>query len=240
MVTTLLLSLIVQVSNGQGTLSIKQDVVAAQPVVGSKVLLTEFQITSGSSAAAITAAVIELETIVAKMKNKSGAEKKALENQMRSVVSAILDLQHLGQRAMVTHWENLGKTAKLKKMRDNYMKLFRQLIEENYMEQARKYIGGNYQIIFTSQDEKGTKPMVKGRIKKTDVDVLVEFDVVKQGSAWKVQDIRLDTTSLEATYRSSFNRLIKRKGGLDAGFPELLKSMEKRLAELRSGSSKSL
>jgi ABC-type transporter MlaC component len=159
---------------------------------------------------------------------------------MRGVVSGVLDLQTLGQGAMVTHWNALGKTPKLKKMRDKYMSLFQQLIEENYMEQARKYIGGKYQITFTSEDTQSKKPMVKAKIKKTDVDVLVEFDVLKQKDVWKVQDIRLDTTSLEATYRSSFNRLIKKKGGLDSGFPELLKSMEKRLAELRSGKAESL
>jgi phospholipid transport system substrate-binding protein len=240
MVMSLILSLVVQAAPDSSSMVFKPGDSKASSVPGSRILWTEYVVTEGSPTDSIVKSVIKLEGVVEQLKGKKGTAKKALEDQMRGVVSAVLDLQTLGQGAMVTHWNALGKTPKLKKMRDKYMSLFRQLIEENYMEQARKYIGGKYQITFTSEDTQSKKPMVKAKIKKTDVDVLVEFDVLKQEGGWKVQDIRLDTTSLEATYRSSFNRLIKKKGGLDSGFPELLKSMEKRLAELRSGKAESL
>jgi len=240
MIISLLLSLAVQSTQSSGNVLTKPSVAPATAVVGSGILFTEYSIGEGSPTSAIVKSVVKLEGIVNQLKGKKGAEKKSLENQMRLAVSSVLDLNHLGQRAMVTHWDSLGKTKKFKKMRENYMSLFRQLIEENYMEQARKYIGGNYRITFTSEDAASAKSLVKARIKKTDVDVLVEFDLVRDGKDWRVQDIRLDTTSLEATYRSSFNRLIKKKGGLEAGFPELLKSMEKRLAELRAGDGGSL
>ena len=109
------------------------------------------------------------------------------------------------------------------------------------MEQARKYIGGNYILVVTDEVKKDSEmKIVNGRIKKTDVDLLIEFDLVAPKSGYKIADIKLDETSLEATYRSSFNRIIKKKGGLDLGFPELLATMNKRLAELKNGKATQL
>ena len=67
--------------------------------------------------------------------------------------------------------------------------------------------------------------------------MLVEFRLRKIGEQFRIVDIKLDETSLESTYRSSFNRIIRKEGSLENGFPELIRVMEKRLKELRAGSA---
>lgn len=211
------------------------------PVEGSKVLRTVKPVVPGSATEFLISSVKDLEKIVDGMDALKGAALKEREAKLRKVVSHLLDVTRLGQRAMITHWEKLGATAKGKKQREKYMGLFRQLVEENYMEQARKYIGGNYTIILT-EESSGVEgaTLVNGRIKKPDVDVIVEFLTYRNDSRWHVGDVKLDSTSLEGTYRSSFNRIIKKKGGLDSGFPELLATMQKRLAELKKGKAAQL
>lgn len=205
-------------------------------VPGSKVVRLVKPAEKASGTLFVVDSVIELERIVDGLRKSEGAAKKEREKELRRVLSAKLDLGRLGQRAMITHWETLGKTSKGRAQRDRYMKLFRDLLEENYIEQARKYIGGDYEMTLTGEQKEGdSMTIVNGRIKKPDVDVLVEFDVFKDRGVWRIADIKLDATSLEATYRSSFNRIIKKKGNLDLGFQELLSTMDKRLAELRKG-----
>lgn len=205
-------------------------------VPGSDILKTIYKIDTGTASDFVVAAVRDLEKVVKEIKKLKGAEERKKEDSLRKMVSALLDLNHLGQRAMATHWDELGKTGKGRSYREQYMNLFRSLVEENYMEQARKYIGGNYVLTLTEESQAGDgSATVKGRIKKPDLDVIVEFELLKVKDAWRIVDIKLDATSLEGTYRSSFNRIIKKKGGLDTGFPELLSTMRKRLAELKQG-----
>jgi ABC-type transporter MlaC component len=223
--------------NTQGLGSSGED--KSKPIEGSQMLWTSIEILPNSGVDFVVRSIKDLEKVVEVINSAKGAESKAAENKLRQMVSGILDLDHLGQRAMITHWQALEKTASGRKQREEYMKLFKSLIEENYMEQARKYIGSNYKLTLTGNDPapKSGITLVTGRIKKTDVDVIVEFDVKKVGEVLKIADLRLDATSLESTYRSSFNRIIRRNGGLEKGFPELLTSMRKRLTDLQKGSA---
>lgn len=209
-------------------------------VEGSKILSTTYKIQSGSASAFLVDGVSRLEKVVEGIDQLKGEAAKKRDLEIKSLVSGILDLDVLGQKALITHWEALGKTKKGRDERDRYMKLFRQLVEENYLEKARAYINGKYQIPLTSEvaGPKGT--IVTAKISKTDVDLLVEFRLVKQEAGWRVVDIKLDETSLEETYRGSFNRVIKKKGDLKVGMPELLSVMDKRLTELRKGRATTL
>ncbi len=236
-----LFSLVVGISTTTGGINTPSISTTVKPVAGSKRLESTFDIVAGSASDFIVHSIKDLERIVEGMDQTKGKAKKERESRLRALVSNMLDLNRLGQRALVTHWETLGKSKSGINQRDQYVGLFRDLVEENYMEQARKYIGGNYVLTLTSEEKsEGAGTLVYGRIKKPDVDVIVEFNMIQNGNQWKVTDIKLDATSLEATYRSSFNRIIRKKGGLEAGFPELIKTMKKRLAELKSGKSTSL
>jgi len=215
--------------------------IQGQPVSGSAVLRTVMQINAGTSADFVVNTIRSAEKIVDGMEALKGKPLKDREAQLRKLITSSLDIPRLGERAMSAYWNKLGKTAKGKKQREKYMSLFRQLLEENYMEQARKYIGGKYTIVIhTEVPSKEGLVTLNGRIKKKDVDVIVEWDLVKEAALWKIVDVRLDSTSLEATYRSSFNRIIKKRGGLEVGFPELLQTMQKRLAELKNGKATKL
>lgn len=153
------------------------------------------------------------------------------------VVSDSLDLDFLGQRALIRYWKPLGEMQNGAQKQNDYLKLFNQLVEENYMDQAKNYLKGDYTIPLLEEEAKNNFHFVRGKILKSDVDLLVEFRLRKTGEQFRIVDIKLDETSLESTYRSSFNRIIRKEGGLEKGFPELIRVMEKRLKELRAGSA---
>ncbi|MDB5038047.1 MAG: hypothetical protein JWQ35_1575 [Bacteriovoracaceae bacterium] len=212
----------------------------AAPVKNSKMLFTVSPVVSGSFTSFLIQNIVALEKVMEGVNENNEAEIRKRDPQLRKIVSSILDLEALGRAALITHWDALGKTPAGKKQRDRYMKLFHELVEENYMEKIRVYIGGNYKITFMgeSQTKKGT--VAEAKIKKKDADLMVDFLAVKRDGAWHMIDTKLDDTSLEETYRGSFNRIIKKHGGLKNGFPELLKVMEKRLAELKKGKATKL
>ncbi len=207
---------------------------------GSQIVYVSEPPKSGSASDFVIAHIIKLEKALQSGKELSDMELKKKDPLIKEIVSSVLDLQALGLKALSTHWDELGKTASGKKQRSRYESVFKNLVEENYLQKIRHYIRGQHQIHFTGELSGPTGVRVMARIQKKDVDVFVEFDVEKRGSSWKVVDTKLDETSLQETYRSSFNRIIRKNGGLAKGFPELLKAMDKRLAELRGGKATQL
>lgn len=220
-------------NTGPSSLStVPSDQTKAKPVPGSNILSLGYEMKEGSATDFLITQIKKLEKTV--NSNSRDQDKK-----IRTLVSSVLDLDRLGRRALIAHWSELGKSAEGKQKRARYLELFKDLVEENYLEKARQYVSGKYQIPLTEEVnfEDSDISIVKGKILKTDVDLLVEFKIQKQASGYKVIDVRLDETSLESTYRGSFNRIIRKKGGLNEGFPELLRVMNKRLAELKKGSA---
>jgi len=212
--------------------------ISQKPVEGSSILMSSYEISADSPSAFLVGKIIELEKAVADYETLPSGEKKKKDDEIRKIVSSALDLDRLGRRALITYWDKLGKSKAGLKKRKTYIKLFKELVEENYIQKTRTYMSGKYQIPLV-REEPGPRGshLILGRIKKSDVDLIVEFKLLKTESDYRVADVRLDETSLESTYRGSFNRIIRKKGGLEAGFPELLRVMRKRLDELKQGSA---
>ncbi len=210
-------------------------------VPGSQVLSTSKPIAKDSATGLLAERIVKLEKEINNMPSAKGATAKKMDANVRTMVSEILDLNSLAKGALATYWNDFGKKkSPTLKDRARYMKLFKELVEENYLEKARIYVGGKYQIVLTEENKGQAGISVLGHIKKTDVDMDLEFQMAKNDEAWRVRDIQLDSTSLESTYRGSFNSIIKKKGGFKAGFPEIMRAMEKRLKELKKGRATSI
>ena len=209
-------------------------------VEGSKILSSVYSIKPMTPSSRFVDAVIALENAAQGIDKAHGQVATDKDKEVQNIISGVMDLEVLGQRAMVRYWDDLAKTKKGIKMRSQYIKLFKELVEANYLDKIRVYVSGKYQIPLMT--ELGTKKgaVVEARIKKSDVDLVVEFHFLKKKDEWRIFDVKLDETSLESTYRSSFNRIIRKKGGLDAGFPELLDVMKQRLTELQKGTATKL
>ena len=216
------------------------DAPKSHQIQGSQILSTTYKIEPGSASEFLVENTIALEKLVSGIDKAKGDEAKKKEMVIKNLVSGILDLDVLGHRALITYWDEVSKTTNGKKLLSQYMTTFKKLVEENYLEKARQYVNGKYQIPLTGEEKTSKGYKVTAKIKKTDVDLLVEFYIVKNDKGWKVVDIKLDDTSLEETYRGSFNRIIKKKGGIKTGLPELIAVMDKRLQELKKGKATSI
>lgn len=206
------------------------------PVEGSHILSTAFKVESNSAAEFLIQKFTKLEKAVAGYDQLPESKIPAKNEEIRQIVSSTLDLGYLAQRAMITYWKQMDSDKSLSKLKPKYLKLFQQLVEENYLEKAREYVNSKYQIPLVKVEDESPFFHILGKIKKPDVDLLVDFKILQaKDGTYHVVDVKLDETSLESTYRSSFNRIIRKKDGLKEGFPELLRVMEKRLEELKKG-----
>ena len=209
--------------------------IKAFPIKGSKILQSTYKVKAKSPSKRLVRAILNLEKAADGLDKLKGPEAEKKDRKIQKIVSGVMDLKTLGQRALIRYWDELGASKTGRKQRSQYQSLFVSLIEANYLDKIRDYMSGKYEIPLILETIVKTKAIVEARIKKTDVDVIVEFHFHKNSKDWRIVDVKLDETSLEATYRSSFNRIIRKKGGLKTGFPELLNVMKERLAELEKG-----
>jgi len=209
---------------------------AYEPVPGSKVLLQKAGLMKEPAVSFLVGRVLDLEKALASYETLAPEVRAQRDLEVQRVMSNTMNLERLGQRALIAYWEDLGSQSGGAKKQADYLALFRKLVEENYLERLREYMNGRYRIPLTGfrTGPQGVL-IVDAKIERPDVDLLVEFRLMGEGEEMRIVDIRLDETSLEATYRGSFNRVIRRKGGLAEGFPELMRVMQIRLDELQSG-----
>lgn len=214
-----------------------------QPIEGSQIFKRSFEFKDQSATAFVVDRLVSLEKQIRKEGAVTEEALQKQDKQIREAVSAVLDLESIGRYALSMHWDAVAAQEGGKALLENYMKVFKNLVEENYLERAREYLSGNHEIRFSREfeteerDEKFT--VVEGSIKQPDIDLILQFYVQKEGDNYQVHDIRLDETSLRGTYRGSFNRTVGKRlraaqdkeQGRKEGVSELVDLMNSRLAE---------
>lgn len=225
-------------STGNSLSSGSKTVVKAKPIAGSSILSSTFEVKPGTGAAFLVEKLLLLEQMVGKdFDSLKGKELAAKNEEIRKLVGQVLDLDRLAKRALIAYWDKLGEMKNADEKKKEYLSLFKRLVEENYLEKAKGYVGGKYKIPLVSETKKAPYELVEGKIEQSDVDLLIQFKILKENEKYKVVDVKLDETSLESTYRGSFNRIIRKQDGMTKGFDELIRVMKKRLEELVKGNA---
>ncbi|TVQ78513.1 MAG: hypothetical protein EA369_06700 [Bradymonadales bacterium] len=246
LVAILISALVLQASGGR-TLESSREETQAVAIEGSQIFRKAFEFEKTSATGFVLERLLELERVIRQENNSSGPLVAKQDEEIRRLVSQVLDLESIGNFALGRHYQPLQETELGKKRYAEYISVFRRLVEENYLESARRYLGGNHEISFRSETKTVVREesfeIVEASIRQPDVDLVLQFFVVQEEGKRKIVDIRLDATSLRETYRGSFNRIINprvreaknQEEGRMAGLSELIEAMSNRLAELQSG-----
>jgi len=150
----------------------------------------------------------------------------------RDILNGTFDLRELSQLALDKHWTGLSAAE-----RSNFVSLMTTLLEtkaifskEHTKTQGKayivKYLGDSY-----SDNKTKAKTMTKVSVPSEDVKVDIEYKLKKDSSGWKVFDVIVDDASLVENYRYQFDTIITKHG-----YAELVRRMQKKLAEIKTSS----
>jgi phospholipid transport system substrate-binding protein len=148
-------------------------------------------------------------------------EEKDLAAKVTASVRGFLDVDALGKRALVDHWDGLTE-----KQRTQFLDLLRGLIEDNYVKGLRANV--EYKVKYKSEAKQtdGTR-LVKTEIKTTrhghPYTIKVDYVLEQNGKSWKAFDVITDKVSLVENYRTQFNKIIAKDG-----FDGLIAKMQKK------------
>jgi phospholipid transport system substrate-binding protein len=154
------------------------------------------------------------------------AKKKTakVDQKLKREVNQFLDFRELARRSLGKHWKKRSADE-----RKEFVAILRQLIEHNYLKQARKNTGQN--VDYRSEKIRGKKAKVvtaiKVKKKRRMQEVLVVYKLRKRDGRWVVYDVVTDDVSIVRNYRSQFNRIIKKKS-----YEHLVKKMRKKLKKI--------
>lgn len=174
----------------------------------------------------VTAVKQANETIAGLLKQKPAAgskEEKALAAKVTTSVRGFLDIEQLGKRAMVDNWSKLSKTQQ-----EEFSKLLRELIEDNYVRGLRANLSYDVEYIGESTDKDGNivvQTKIKTQRKGRPYTIAVDYVLVKEGDKLRAFDVKTDGVGLVENYRTMFNKIMAKDG-----FDGLIAKMKKKQA----------
>ncbi len=154
------------------------------------------------------------------------AKKKSpkVDEQLKREVNQFLDFEELARRALGKHWKKRSAAE-----RQEFVSILRQLIEHNYLKQARKSSG--QKVDYRGEKIRGEKAKVTTAItikkKRRMQEVLVVYKLRRRQGRWVVYDVITDDVSIVRNYRSQFYRIIRKKS-----YEHLVKKMRKKLQKI--------
>ena len=142
---------------------------------------------------------------------------------VRKVADDIFDFGETAKRSLGRHW-----ASRTQEERDEFVKLFGDLLERSYISKIELY--GGEKIQYMSDKIDGEQATVQSKLlTKSGSDVPIEYRMLKKGERWLVYDVVIEGVSLVSNYRTQFNKIIQ-----TSSFAELVKKMKTRQDEISS------
>ena len=140
---------------------------------------------------------------------------------VRKVADDIFDFGETAKRALGRHW-----ASRTQEERDEFVKLFGDLLERSYISKIEVY--GGEKIQYLSDKIDGEQATVQSKLlTKSGGEVPIEYRMLKKGERWLVYDVVIEGVSLVSNYRTQFNKIIQ-----TSSFAELVKKMKTRQEEI--------
>ena len=145
---------------------------------------------------------------------------------VRKVADEIFDFAETAKRSLGRHW-----AARTPEEREEFVKLFGDLLERSYISKIELYGGEKIQFVGDKID--GDTAMVQSKLlTKGGGEVPIEYRMLRKGERWLVYDVVIEGVSLVSNYRTQFNKIIQ-----TPSFQDLVKKMKTRQEELGASAS---
>lgn len=161
----------------------------------------------------VTAVKQANDTIANLLKQKPAAgskEEKELAAKVTTSVRGFLDIDQLGKRAMDDQWGKLTKAQQ-----DEFSKLLRALIEDNYIRGLRANLSYQVEYLGESTDKDGNivvETTIKTQRKGRPYTIAVDYVLVKDGDKLRAFNVKTDKVGLVENYRLMFKKIIGKDG----------------------------
>ena len=148
------------------------------------------------------------------------AERRA---KMRQAVFQRFGFDEMAKRALAQHWQK-----RTPEERKEFVALFSDLLERSYIGKIENYGGGKQNVLYTKEsiDKDGYAAVHSEIVNPRDLNVEVEYRLLKRDGNWEVYDVIIEGVSLVNNYRTQFNKIIT-----ENSYEHLVKQMRLKLEQ---------
>jgi phospholipid transport system substrate-binding protein len=145
-----------------------------------------------------------IDRIVKILGDKSLAEDVKVK-QLEKAANETFDYAYLSRMTLGRNWLKLDDSQ-----RSEFVDLYRQLLEKNYMGQLLKYT--DEKVVFDRQSMlSDTKAEVDSNVVSSDKTIPITYRLIQRDGDWKVYDLVIEGVSLVSNYRTQFNDILSRQ-----------------------------
>jgi phospholipid transport system substrate-binding protein len=155
--------------------------------------------------------------------NLSSPDKKL---ERREKISALIkdrfDFEEMSKRSLARHWKERTPAEK-----SEFVSIFSDLLISSYLSKIETYT--DEKVTFNKEviKGKGKYGVVSTTILARDVDIPIDYKVIRKKDKWWVYDVVVEGVSFISTYRSQYNKIIVKQS-----YAKLVERMKKKLDEV--------
>lgn len=158
-------------------------------------------------------------------------EERRWQAEAKVLIDDILDWDELTKRALGSNWRKRTEAEQR-----TFSRLLRRLIESSYKSRLRYAVREDLdkpqdvEIEWLEEDVGRSKADLLAKVTAVEESVLLGFKLRWDKNRWRVYDVSIDDLSTVRTYRSNFNKIIKREG-----WKSLIGRLERKIEDIEAG-----
>ena len=158
---------------------------------------------------------------------KSDAKKSERIERLRQVIFPKFDFAEMAKRSLGSNWQR-----RTPEEQQEFVKLFRELIENSYVENIDSYNGEKVNIVGEKQEKDFAQVNTK-IVNNKGEEFAVDYRLLQSSGDWKIYDVVIENISIVNNYRSQFNRVIAK-----SSFEDLLQKLRDKQFAAPAGKQK--
>lgn len=135
---------------------------------------------------------------------KGPEKEEARRKRLKEAIYPRFDFSEMAQRSLGVHWRK-----RTPQEREEFVSLFGDLLEQSYRKKIESYT--DQDIRYTKEEVDQAYGLVSTKItsEKENLDILIDYKVIRRDGEWRVYDVVIEGVSLISNYRAQFNRIIQ-------------------------------
>jgi phospholipid transport system substrate-binding protein len=169
---------------------------------------------AGAAREQVQSAIEKVTAILNDPNLKSDAKKSERVERLRQVIFPKFDFAEMAKRSLGSNWQR-----RTPEEQQEFVKLFRELIENSYVGNIDSYNGEKVNIVGEKQEKDFAQVNTK-IVNNKGEEFAVDYRLLQSSGDWKIYDVVIENISIVNNYRSQFNRVIAK-----SSFEDLLQKL---------------
>ena len=137
-------------------------------------------------------------------KLKAESAKEIKKEKLEAMYEQMFDEVELSMRSLGGNWKKLSPAQQ-----QEFIQLYRQVLEKAYMDQILSYSYSNEKIVFSKENMlSNNQAEVQAKVITSSREIPIFYRVIQKDGIWKVYDVGAENVSLVQNYRSQFNSIL--------------------------------